>query len=251
MKYVTIIGGGRIGTMFAQLRNVDGYTVSILRRGEQSLLGEGPIVVCTRNNDLEDVLEWIPSARYSDLIFVQNGMLFSWFEEQGLNDVTTALLYVAVSSVGDEPVDGGRTVVTGPLATTLQTMMYDLGLECQTITFSTFTVEMVEKFLWNCVFGLLCQVHSCPVGALVKHQKEEIDGLTLELLSICEIKLGFAMQEVDKHMLIDRLCDYSLSIPNYQGAVKEWPWRNGWLIESNLPQPLHIDYLQKVVPNLL
>ena len=43
----------------------------------------------------------------------------------------------------------------------------------------------------------------------------------------------------------DRLCDYSLTIRGYQGAVKEWPWRNGWFVAQG-PTPLHQAMLARV-----
>ena len=43
--------------------------------------------------------------------------------------------------------------------------------------------------------------------------------------------------------MLDRLFAYSLSIPNYKGAVKEWTWRNGWLWERHQGS-LHREYLQ-------
>ena len=50
--------------------------------------------------------------------------------------------------------------------------------------------------------------------------------------------------------LLVRLCEYSLSIPEYRGAVKEWPWRNGWFVKQShargLAMPAHEEALQKV-----
>ena len=251
MINVTIIGAGRIGTMFSNLQVFSSYSVRILRRGQQNLLEDGPIVVCTRNDDLDGVLEWIPSSRYGDLIFVQNGMLSSWFESHNLTSVTTALLYVAVDSVGADPVDGRRTVVTGPNADVFQSMMSTLGLECLGISPQSFQVEMVEKFLWNCIFGLLCAVYQTSVGRVVECHRIEMSNLTQELLGVCMARLNFSMTESSLVALEQRLCDYSMSIYEYQGSVKEWEWRNGWLVNTNLPQPLHQNFLEKVVPHLL
>ena len=251
MINVTIIGGGRIGTMLSNLSKYSDYSVRVLHRGEQDLLADGPIIVCTRNDDLDGVMEWIPSERTSDLIFVQNGMLTSWFETHDLTTMTTALLYVAVGSVGSDPVDGQRTVVTGPNAQVFQTLMETLGLQCRCISETEFNVEMVEKFLWNCIFGILCSVYQLSVGQIVESHRVELSDLTQELLWVCMTQLKFSMTKDERTSLEERLCAYSMSIYEYRGAVKEWPWRNGWLVNTHLPQPLHRTFLENAVPHLL
>ena len=116
-------------------------------------------------------------------MFIQNGMLQTWFTEQSLESVTQALLYIAVSKIGDEPVDGLRSVVTGPQSESFVWLMNELGLQCTAVTKSLFLIEMLEKLLWNCVFGLLCQVHNVTVGDVVVQHRLQVESLSLELLS--------------------------------------------------------------------
>ncbi len=244
---LTIVGAGRIGTMFAKLSTVSRLQVSLLKRGDTSILPTGPILVCTRNDDLEGVLSWIPADRISDLIFVQNGMLQTWLERHQVEHCTQALLYVAVSSVGDEPIDGGRSVVTGHHAESLVWMMNQLGLRCTSISRTDFMVEMLEKLLWNCVFGLLSEAFGLSVGKVVEEHRSVVEVLTGELLTIACDELSIDQSDIHKQALVDRLCAYSLSIPNYQGKVKEWPWRNGWFVERQVVKnSVHQQYLEKV-----
>ena len=44
--------------------------------------------------------------------------------------------------------------------------------------------------------------------------------------------VGAAALAVDlaRGPLLERLSAYSRSIADYRGAVKEWPWRNGWFV---------------------
>ena len=232
---VVIVGAGRVGTALAEIAGV-----SPLRRGEAIVAGEGPIIICTRNNDLAGVLAATPEQRRSDLVFVQNGMLSTWLAERGLSQSTQALLYFAVSSVGATPVDGGRTVVTGPHAEAVRALLAAGGLACRRISRLEYRGEMVEKFLWNCVFGLLCQRHSASVGQVIDRHHDEVVALTTELLGVCDRALdGVPLEPAS---LVARLCAYSLSIADYRGAVKEWPWRNGWLIAQER-SPLHVDWL--------
>lgn len=48
----------------------------------------GPIVVCTRNDDLQAVVDATPAERRGDLVFTQNGMLQPWLDARGLGDNT-------------------------------------------------------------------------------------------------------------------------------------------------------------------
>ena len=226
---ITIVGAGRIGTLFSTLKAVEPLIeVALLKRGEVELLPSGPIVICTRNDDLDGVLSWVPEDRYADLIFIQNGMLQSWFDERHLSTVTQGLLYIAVSKVGDVPVDGHRSVVTGPQSDVFVWLMTRLGLQCKAVEQSVFFVEMLEKLLWNCVFGLLCDVFDIPVGQIVEEHHSAVSRLTVELLDVAIPELGLDYSQVNNEALLERLCTYSMSIPLYKGALKEWSWRNGW-----------------------
>ena len=44
----------------------------------------GPIYICTRNDDLEAIIEKTPLNRREDLVFLQNGMLSPYLESKGL-----------------------------------------------------------------------------------------------------------------------------------------------------------------------
>ena len=44
----------------------------------------GPIYICTRNDDLEAIIEKTPPSRREDLVFLQNGMLSPYLESKGL-----------------------------------------------------------------------------------------------------------------------------------------------------------------------
>jgi ketopantoate reductase len=247
---ITIVGAGRIGTLFATLSTVEPLIeVALLKRGDIELLPSGPIVICTRNDDLDGVLEWVPKERYADLIFIQNGMLQSWFDERQLSTITQGLLYIAVSKVGEAPVDGLRSVVTGPQADVLVWLLMRLGLQCKVVEQSVFFVEMLEKLLWNCVFGLLCDVFEKPVGQVVEQHHAAVSRLTFELLDVAMPVLGLNSSQVNNEGLLERLCTYSMSIPLYRGSLKEWDWRNGWFWnrqENEADTSIHGKYLKAV-----
>ncbi|MFT5586718.1 MAG: ketopantoate reductase [Cognaticolwellia sp.] len=231
----TIIGAGRVGLALAKIASTRPHA-----RGQSwSKAQPGPLIVCTRNDDLAGVIQATPAARRTDLVFIQNGMIEPLLKDHGLLQNTQALVYFAVSAKGQDPVDGGGTVVSGPWAQEFQSLLGQASLGCSVVAPHSFQLQMVEKLLWNCVFGLLCQRHSASVGVLVREQGAEIQALSDELQGVAERALDLALQPG----VPERLCDYSMKIADYRGAVKELPWRNGWFLAQE-QSPLHSQWLQ-------
>ncbi|MAA77749.1 MAG: hypothetical protein CL916_00700 [Deltaproteobacteria bacterium] len=230
----TIVGKGRIGLMLNTL-----VPDSILVGRNEVIPSEHPIIVATRCDDLDDVVQRVHKDARDTLIFIQNGMLHSWLARNHLQNATQAILYVAVSSKGAVPVDGGRTVVTGPYADFFQSILTKGELQCLAIDKQPYQKELVEKYVWNCGFGLLCSYFSCSVGDVVTKHRTDADVLLWELAQDTARLVGV---DIDPSVC-DRLCDYSLSIYKYKGGVKEWGWRNGWLW-SQVQGPKHAYYLR-------
>ena len=91
---VTIIGGGRIGSLLAS--STGGKTVLLGRDNVIDASDPGPILICTRNDALDGIVDACPENRRKDLVFVQNGYLDEFLESKGLLDNTQALLYFSV-----------------------------------------------------------------------------------------------------------------------------------------------------------
>ena len=80
-----IFGGGRIGSL---LGKSEGSTV--LGRGDSiSADASGPILIATRNDSLEAIVDKCPENRRKDLVFLQNGTT-----EQTHKDVAAAWLKI-------------------------------------------------------------------------------------------------------------------------------------------------------------
>lgn len=231
-----MVGGGRIG-----LALMDMGADLLVSRGEPVPEGAGPIWVCTRNDDLDAVLSQTPPARRADLVFVQNGMIEPWLEEKGLGGNTQALLYFAVSARGAPPEDGGGTVAWGPWAQALVARLAVGGIDARVVSRAELRAQAVEKLIWNCVFGLLCEARGASVGELVQGHHAEVEALSLELAAVAERSLGVTLPAG----LVERLCAYSLTIPSYRGAVKEWRWRNGWFVAQG-GAPLHAELIAEI-----
>ena len=72
---VVVVGAGRVGQALEEMGNGEDI---VLRRGDPfptDLKDRCPIVVCTRNDVLDDVIFSIPPGRWEDLVFLQNGVI--------------------------------------------------------------------------------------------------------------------------------------------------------------------------------
>lgn len=231
---VIVIGAGRIGTALAGRQDGQGQKRFVLvdrQRGWEQIDagGKGPIVLAVRNDDLNAVLERVPSSRHGDLVFVQNGMLRPWLADRGLSGATRGLLFMAVPSVGAAIEPGGESPFWGPHADAMVEAFTAVGLPAKVVDGRAFAEIELEKLIWNCAFGLFCQALDCDVGTVVEQHRPRLKLLVAELLAVGGPALGV---KLELEPLVERLCEYSRSIPRYRGAVKEWPWRNGWFVST-------------------
>lgn len=233
---MNVIGNGRVGSYIASLTAAKVYS----RNDPLVGFNEGPIVIATRNDDLAAIIPNIPKERMVDLVFIQNGMYLTKLESLGVTNPTLILIYFAIQSKGDKPVDGGGTLITGKHSSFFVNLFTADGIEIKEVEKPIFYRAMFEKLLWNCVFGLLCRIHNSDVGTLVLESRDEIYRLTDDLIRVIEDTQGVSLDSG----VVDRLCEYSLTIAAYQGDVKEFKWRNGWFLEQKRT-PLHLDFLDK------
>ncbi|PIA37097.1 hypothetical protein AQUCO_03100093v1 [Aquilegia coerulea] len=252
-----IIGGGRVGTALQTMGN---GTDLMIKRG-QSVPSDfpGPILVCTRNDDLEAVLESTPHSRWKDLVFFQNGMLEPWFQSKGLQDAGQVLAYFAVSKLGEPPVDGktdtnpeGLTAAYGKWASAVATRLESGGLSCKVLEKEAFEKQMLEKLIWICAFMLVGARHpGATVGAVEKEYRSEVANLISELASAAAAEKGIVFEQA----MEERLCAYSRAVAHFPTAVKEFKWRNGWFYSLTKkavtegkpdPCPLHTEWLKEL-----
>lgn len=252
-----IVGGGRVGRALQDIGNGQDFLV---KRGESVPLDfEGPILVCTRNDDLDAVLEATPPSRWNDLVFFQNGMLEPWFQSKGLGDANQVLAYFAISKLGESPVDGktdtnpeGLTAAYGKWASAVAGRLHAGGLSCKVLDKEAFQKQMLEKLIWISAFMLVGARHpGATVGVVEKEYRSEVSSLIVELASAAAAEKGLAFEEA----MEDRLCAYSRTVSHFPTAVKEFKWRNGWfylLSEKAIaegkpdPCPLHTAWLKEL-----
>lgn len=219
---VEIIGAGRIGTSLAKRAEQHGVACTVHGRDARSFAA-GPILVATRNDDLPDVLEQVPSDRHADLVFVQNGWLGSWLESVGLGGNTRGLLYFAATARGGAIDPGTTSWFHGPLAEPVAAWFRSLDLDARAADAEQYAAVELEKLAWLCVFGPLCQAHGCTVGDVIDQHAQQLHTLTAELAAFGEV-VGV---HTGTEALLQGLIRYSRTIPTYRASVKEWRWRNG------------------------
>ena len=108
-----IVGGGRIGSLLADLGRRSGHEDLLVGRGDPvpelkagGQLERMPIYVCVRNDDLDAVIATVPEERREDLVFLQNGQLEPLRQRWGLYETTQAVLWLAAVRKGSAPLDG-------------------------------------------------------------------------------------------------------------------------------------------------
>ncbi|CAL5210489.1 unnamed protein product [Lathyrus oleraceus] len=252
-----IIGGGRVGKALQDLG--EGQDV-LVKRGESIPLDfEGPILVCTRNDDLDSVLQYTPLSRWNDLVFFQNGMLEPWLESKGLKEGNQVLAYFAVSKLGEAPTDGktdtnpeGLTAAYGKWSLAVSERLLAGGLSCKVLEKEAFQKQMLEKLIWICSVMLVGARHGgVSVGIVENEFRSELCSLIAELASAAASEKGLTFEEA----IEERLCAYSRAVAHFPTAVKEFKWRNGWFYSLSEkataqgkqdPCPLHTQWLKEL-----
>ncbi|GBF98408.1 hypothetical protein Rsub_10473 [Raphidocelis subcapitata] len=249
-----IVGGGRVGQALAAMGP---GTDVLVKRGGKIEGPPGPIIVATRNDSLDAVVDATPRDRRKDLVFIQNGMLQSWLDSKGLGAATQLLVYFAVAKLGDPPTDGktevnpeGLTAAYGPHAEAIAARLHAGGLSCQVLGKEAFTQAMLEKLAWISAFMLVGVKHGATVGEVEARHTQEVSALLSELLAEGSAAMGVP----EAPGAVERLLAYARSVSHFPTAIKEFEWRNGWfygLSQMSLrsdepdPCPLHTALLKE------
>ena len=244
----TIIGGGRIGRLLFEL---NGKKDQLLTRGTSDRINaddSGPIYVCTRNDDLSDIIDKTPEQRRSDLVFLQNGILEDFLVTKGLEKNTQGLIYFAVSKVGESPIDGvtdtnpeGLTAACGVWASDFALRLESGNLTCSVLNERDFNIAMLEKQIWICAFMAVgSKYKDCTVGEVANNHNAEVRAIISELAASAAYETGVIFPAA----LDDRLIAYARSVAHFPAVLKEFEWRNGWFASISLKRA------QRMLPDL-
>lgn len=245
----TIVGPGRIGSFLAE----NGMNDLVLKRGEPIPPdAPGPVYVCTRNEDLMNVILSCPPEKKEDLVFLQNGFLERFLRQAQCDKNTKANLYFAITKMGGKPIDGitetdpeGLTTVCGKWEGAFSERLERAGLTCKVLKERDFRRSQMEKLIWISVFNLIGAVHgNITMGEVARFHVREATEMSEELSSMIRFTLTVGMLP----KIGERLLAYARRVKDFPTALKEFKWRNGFFydysrlaIKNNLadPTPMH------------
>lgn len=258
-----IIGNGRIGDFLYNSNKCNDILISS-RTQEIPQDGEGPIYICTRNNDLEKIIQNTPKRRLDDLVFLQNGILTEYLQSKNLSDNTQGLIYFAITKVGEPPIDGitelsapqGLTAVFGKWSNDFACRLHNAGLTCRVLDKNSWNTSMLEKHIWLCAFMAVGSKYKCSVGDVISKHETEIRNLISELSKAASKAATVSFPPG----IEERLIAYARAVSHFPTALKELEWRNQWFLSATWdaldipggvdPCPMHTDIIKSTDPKL-
>jgi len=229
--FACIVGNGRIGGALSKAGNC-----VVLGRGDSiDADGEGAILLATRNDALDGIIDNCPEARRKDLVFLQNGYLDDFLERKGLSENTQVLLYLSVPAKGVEPTDGvtsfnpeGLTASTGEWAQSFADRLAVLNLKCNVVSPEDYRPAMFEKLMWISTYMLVGAANGCAtVGDAGTDHGEMVERIVNELVAAVSAKEGIEFPPGTMH----RLKSYTDVVADFPCGVKEFEWRNQYFWE--------------------
>lgn len=250
IPHLVIVGRGRIGTMVAGFAARAHVPCTLLGRDDHPEPVAAPhpgrpILVATRNDAVEGLISDVHPDNLPDLVFVQNGMIRPLLAAHGLLGATQGVLTVAVPRIGAPPEPGGDSVFWGPWATEIAALLSGGGVPARAVRDEeVYLREVGVKLAWICIFGLLGSATGLSVGEVARRHRGDVMDLAAEVAPVLNLALDTTLPVTP---LAERILEYSHAIPNFQASLKEWPWRNGWLIDAaaqtGLLLPRHAGWL--------
>ena len=241
-----VIGAGRIGSLLAEA----GDAVVLGRNDSIDPNKSGPILIATRNDSLDGIVDACPENRRNDLVFMQNGYLDEFLKSKGLLDNTQVLLYLSVTAKGVAPVDGvtsfnpeGLTAATGLHAQAFADRLATLNLKCNVVDAATYRPAMFEKLIWISTYMLVGTAKGCSsVGQAGSEYKDLVESVIKELVAAVSAAEGITFPDGT----LERLSAYTDVVSDFPCAVKEFEWRNKYFYDLGVQAcPTHNGLLRE------
>lgn len=241
-----IIGAGRIGSLMAEA----GAATVLGRNDSIDPNKSGPILIATRNDSLDGIVDGCPANRRKDLVFMQNGYLDKFLESKGLLENTQVLLYLSVTAKGVDAVDGvtsfspdGLTAATGVHAQAFADRLASLNLKCNVVDATAYRPAMFEKLIWISTYMLVGTAKGCAsVGQAGADYKDLVESVIKELAGAVSAVEGITFPEGT----LERLSAYTDVVADFPCGVKEFEWRNKYFYDlGDAACPTHNSLLRE------
>uniref|UniRef100_A0A7S0GP69 Uncharacterized protein n=1 Tax=Proboscia inermis TaxID=420281 RepID=A0A7S0GP69_9STRA len=150
-------------------------------------------------------------------------------------DNTQVLLFVSVTSMEAEPIDGittvnpeGLTTATGEHAEAFAALLDGLGMKCNVVSSADYRPAMFEKLIWISTYMLVGTAKECSsVGQAQSEHTELVEKIINELIAAVSKKEGIVFSEG----ATKRLAAYTDVVTDFPAAVKEFEWRNQYFYD--------------------
>ncbi len=186
---VHVVGMGEVGRRLASGLGQTGATIVPVTReaGWDSLVqGDGPVLVCVREEALAGLLPRLREIDHRRLVFVQNGWVRPWLE--AMPECTRGLIWF--TSKGDFFRVLRPSPFAGPLAPWLTAVLNEGGIPCTTLDTIAFAGADVEKMAFNCVVGLPLAVRGASLGEYLAKWPDEASAVFHEATTVLGRAVG-------------------------------------------------------------
>jgi ketopantoate reductase len=187
---VYVIGMGEVGTRLAAgLHHAGVETSSVTRdRGWAAAVEDvdGLLLVCVREESLEEVLIRVRGVDSRRMVLVQNG----WIRPQlrNLPEATRGLIWFTAK--GDFFEVLRPSPFMGPRAGALSRALEAGGLASSEVDTATFDRLDAEKMGFNCVVGLPLAIHGLTLGDYLSTLEHEARTVFTEAVTVCSRALN-------------------------------------------------------------
>ena len=271
---INIIGLGRVGNhLYTSLSANNKYTVNSFKRSNINELFlakdkdydnsshntnnqlKSCSMICVKTSDLLELMPKLNNHHCDNLVFMQNG-LYDDLLNKHLNEnkykITKIILYLSISKIGSNLIDGKLSVVNGPMSNQLISIFKDSNIKLAAVNDDIYLQISIEKMIWLSIFSILCTYYDCSTNDVLANKSQLLTDLTIELIKVAESKISVKFA---KDQMLKRIFQFSKNISkaNLKLSIKEFNYRNGWFLtktnhsrKTQMTKSLHYEYLKKL-----
>jgi ketopantoate reductase len=219
---------GEVGRRLAGALERAGVDVTPVTRGEgwdTLAAGDGPVLVCVREEALPELLPRLSGIREERLVFVQNG----WVRPLLAARPASSRGLIWFTSKGEFFQVLRPSPFAGPLAQPLTRCLSQGGIPCVALADHDFAAADVEKMGFNCVVGLPLAVHGVNLGEYLERWRDEAQAVFQEAVTVLARVAGIAP---DPHWWA--AFEESAAPLHWVrvSTAKALEWRNGAVVEE-------------------